>query len=70
MSDAYNQLLAKSGAADVAVAAHEREHGCRQSDAYDALLLASAEAKAALRCHTAKRTGVWKHELFTRNEAS
>jgi hypothetical protein len=66
MSDTYNQLLAKSGAADVAVSAHEREHGCRQSDAYDALLLASADAKAALRVHMAKRTGVWAWSLFSK----
>jgi hypothetical protein len=68
MSDTYNQLLAKSGAADVAVAAHEREHGCRQSDAYDALLLASAEAKAALRVHGATVTGIWSWSLFVKEQ--
>jgi hypothetical protein len=68
MSDTYSQLMNAVGAADNAVSAHEREHGCRQSDAYDALLLASAEAKAALRIHRAKVTGVWSWSLFSKQQ--
>lgn len=67
----HDQLMNSAGAADVAVSAFERTHGCRPvgplMDEYNRLLLASAEAKAALRCHMAKQTGVWKHELFDKS---
>lgn len=68
----HDQLMTNAGAADVAVSAFERTHGCRPTgplmDEYNRLLLASADAKAALRCHMAKVSGVWSWSLFTKQQ--
>lgn len=65
------QLQTAAGAADVAVSAWEREHGCQPKPgpdmkAYNDLLRASAEAKAALRCEMARVTGRYEWSLFAK----
>jgi hypothetical protein len=66
-----DQLMTAAGAAETALSMHELEHGYQPKpgpvmDEHNRLLLANADAKAALRCHMASVTGVYRHELFVR----